>query len=719
MRTVKRLLEISEKDNIAEDFDDNRLDEIGQFCLNGFNADKETCTDHFDKLDEYEKIAAQEIEEKSFPWENAANVKFPILTVAAVQFNARAYPQLVPAQGVAKAVFYGDDNNNNSKADRSERVSKHMSFQVKEKMCGWEEDTDSLLLQLPTIGNLFRKTYHDTTYSGPRSVLLKPQQFIVNNDEVRTLENCARSTEIIKRYPYQINNNVDSGLWIDHELEYDDDEKYKLQTLYEQHVLMDMYDGGEVEPYIVTMTEEGKVLRIKACFDSSTMFVDIGGEVRSVEDITYEINQKNLQIRTQNIQTKQLAVINGKLDEYVEIPEAKKPSLDKEKPVRLDKIEYYTDYSFFPSFTGKFYKDGLAALIASLSGTIDTNINQMLDAGTLQNLSSGAQAKIGKSEQKRSGFIPGEFKSVDTGGRPIRDVIFPFDFKGPSPSLFNLLGTLIEAARNITSVKDIMVGDAPQGETATTSMIKEEQGMKMFSAVYLRIYKSMTSELKKIYKLNRKYLKQEEYFRFGDSESYIAQADYEDTSLDVIPTANPKESNTTQKLLKAQILMEASQGDPDADHRAIKQNFLEAAGLSAEEYKKFFPGQKEPAPPAPEDIKALSEAKNKDADTVKKLAEAGKVVEDTQKTRSEIALNTAKVIETIASAESKEVGTQIDAYTRVAETIQNGIDTDRQGTDQGVETAPSNAMGVQEGVPEMAGEGVNELLGAGEGVQMQ
>jgi len=714
MRTVKRLLEISSKDNLAEDIDEQRLNEIGQFCLSGYEVDINTCKDHFSKLDEYEKIAAQEIEQKSFPWENCANVKFPILTVASIQFNARAYPQLVPAQGVAKAIFYGEDQGN-IKADRTERVSKHISYQVREQMKGWEEDTDSLLLQVPTLGNLFRKTYHDQSYSGPRSVMLKPQQLIVNNDEVKTLEDCPRSTEIFKRYPYQIQNNIDSGIWIDPDIEYEEKDKHELQTLYEQHVIMELYEDGEMEPYIVTLTEEGKVLRIKACYDASTIYVDLGGEVRSVEDINFEIDSKNLAIKKQNIETKQIAVLNGSIDTFQEVPLIKKPSIDKEKPVRLDKIEYYTSYSFFPSFNGKFYKDGLASLIASLSASVDTNINQMLDAGTLQNMNSFMVAKTGKTVQKREGFIPGEGQTIDTGGRPIRDMIYPLDFKGPSTGLFSLLGLLIEAAKDITSVKDIMVGDAPQGETATTTMIKEEQGMKVFSAVYLRLYKSMTSELKKIYRLNRKYLTNEEYFRFGDSESYVKKQDYEDTSLDVIPTANPKESNTTQKILKAQVLMEASQGDPDADHRAIKQNYLEAAGLSAEEYKRFFPGPKGPPQPNTEDIKNIAEAKNKDADTVKKLAEAEKTAEETNNTRSENALTQAKVIDTIASAEAKEVGTQLDQYTRVAESIQDGLDRDQQRRDQRMETAPGDNVGVQEDVPAMESGGITDILAANEG----
>lgn len=216
----------------------------------------------------------------------------------------------------------------------------------------------------------------------------------------------------------------------------------------------------------------------------------------------------------------------------------------------------------------------------------------------------------------------------------------------------------------------------------------------------------MTSELKKIYRINQKYLTNEEYFRFGDSESYIAKADYEDSNFDIIPTANPKESNTTQKMLKAQILMEASQGDPDADRKAIKKNFLEAAGLSDEEYQKFFPGQTEPPPPSSEDIKNTADAKSKEADSVYKIAKAENTQADTVK-------KVAESIKTVAEAEAIEPGQQIEAYKAIVGGLNGGNNTEGN---RGVEAPPSDQMGIQEQIPEMGAGGIDQLAGESEGL---
>jgi chaperonin GroES len=50
-------------------------------------------------LDEWTNLAKQVREEKSYPWPSASNIKYPLLSTAAMQFAARAYPSLVPSNG--------------------------------------------------------------------------------------------------------------------------------------------------------------------------------------------------------------------------------------------------------------------------------------------------------------------------------------------------------------------------------------------------------------------------------------------------------------------------------------------------------------------------------------------------------------------------------------------------------------------------------------------
>jgi len=48
-----------------------------------------------------------------------------------------------------------------------------------------------------------------------------------------------------------------------------------------------------------------------------------------------------------------------------------------------------------------------------------------------------------------------------------------------------------------------------------------EQGMKVFSSIYKRVYRSLKSEYKKLYRLNRLYMDEVEYIRVLDDTQAV------------------------------------------------------------------------------------------------------------------------------------------------------------------------------------------------------
>ena len=106
-------------------------------------------------------LALQVAETKTFPWPNAANVKFPLITVAALQFHARAYSAMIPGPDIVKCQTFGEDPDG-TKAARATRVSGHMSYQILEEDESWEDNHDRVLITVPIIGCAFKKSYFDS-----------------------------------------------------------------------------------------------------------------------------------------------------------------------------------------------------------------------------------------------------------------------------------------------------------------------------------------------------------------------------------------------------------------------------------------------------------------------------------------------------------------------------------------------------------------------------
>jgi chaperonin GroES len=152
-------------------------------------------------------------------------------------------------------------------------------------------------------------------------------------------------------------------------------------------------------------------------------------------------------------------------------------------------------------------------------------------------------------------FMPGEWKAVNSTGDDLKKQIVPLPTKEPSSVLFQLMGSLITSGKELASVAEIFTGKMPgQNTPATTTMATVEQGMKVFTAVYKRLYRSLTEEFIKLARLNAIYLNPQTYVETVGMD--INPEDFKVSNHKIYPSADPTAVSQTEKLLKAQGLME-------------------------------------------------------------------------------------------------------------------------------------------------------------------
>lgn len=513
----QKIIKYVDETNIADSLSEDQLVKIGSECHRGYKSDLDSRKDWEGLLDRWTRLALQVAEKKDYPWREASNVKFPLLATAAMQFAARAYPSLVPSNGqVVKCKMLGYDPIG-EKAERAERLGRYMSYQVMEQMEEWEEEMDKLLITLPIAGTVFKKTYFDTTEQRNKSVLVMPKNLVVNY-WAKTLEDAERATEIIPMSKRKLKEQQMLGLFCDvelgeptgdssrkedttHETTEPEQDSTTPYTLLEQHTFLDLDEDGYPEPYIVTFEEDSKiVLRIVARFSKDGIKVDEKGNL-----------------------------------------------------ILIKATEYYTKYGFVPNPDGGFYDIGFGRLLGPLNESVDTIINQLIDSGTLSNLQSGFLGKGLRIKLGDARFSPGEWKTVNATGDDLRKQIVPMPVREPSAVLMQLLQYLITSGKELASIAEIFVGKMPgQNTPATTTMASIEQGMKLFTAVYKRIYRSMTKEFRKIYLLNREYANPQEYLDFLDKP--ITQDDFQGSENDISPAADPNASSNQEKQSKVQAI---------------------------------------------------------------------------------------------------------------------------------------------------------------------
>lgn len=514
--------------NLAENMDDEQLDTIGKDLVDGFEDDLISRQDWIERSEQWLNLAMQVKQEKTFPWKGAANVKYPLLTTAAIQFHARAYPALVNGTSLVKGQVIGYDPDG-VKGEAADRIGKHMSYQLLQEMTEWDEDMDKLCLILPILGCVFKKTYYDPLEKRNKSDLVLPKDFVIDY-WATSLEKAVRKTHILYLNENDIRERVVSKVYSDvklqapsvkHMPESSDDINGKQNVretdnpyeILEIHGFLDLDDDGYKEPYIITVDRDSrKVLRIVSRFESK-------GVLRNDDGDVYKI-----------------------------IP-----------------TEYFTKYDFIPNPDGGFYSVGFGLLLGALNETANTLINQLLDAGTLAVTRGGF---LGKGLRMKGGtmeFRPNEWKFVNSIGDDLKKNIVPLPTPEPSDVLFKLLGTITESGEKLASVAEIFVGKMPgQNTPATTTMATIEQGLKVFTAIYKRVHRSLSKEFKKLFMLNSMYLDpQVEFTILGNQDpkgqqGKVQQTDYRD-GTSVVPASDPNIVTDAQKLVKAQGLLELMQ----------------------------------------------------------------------------------------------------------------------------------------------------------------
>lgn len=496
------------------------LEEMGQVVSKEYEQDLESRSVWEENTAEQLKLFTSFMDIKTSPWDKCSNVNLPLLTVAALQFHARAYDALLPAKGAVQVVNTGDED-----IERGERVGKYMNFQLYYEIKDFEEGMDKTLLQLPIVGCVFRKTYYDEVKQIVTSSYISAADFVVNYGAYN-LDSAPRKTHILYMDKNDVRKRVKEGIFTQKAWDLAWDASYKNaqvprspikemidkvigetdvrtdnipRIILEQHRLWDIDQDGIAEPVVITVDYlDKKVLRVT---DRRVVNFDTGKE---------EI------------------------------------------------IEYFTKYTFIPNPEG-FYDLGFGTLIRGLNESANTIVNEVIDAGSLANLQGGFFVRRSGLKKGNLKFKMGEYQEVDTHLDDLHKAIYSFDFRGPNQTLYSVLGLLYEYSKLVSSISETMTGQLPASDTpASTVLALIEEGRKVFSSIHKRIHRAFKQELAKVYRLNSVFMDEKKYFKaLGDTKipqgntMLIGRSDFKGT-LDVIPVSDPNITSAAEKIMKAE-----------------------------------------------------------------------------------------------------------------------------------------------------------------------
>ncbi len=750
-RSIQWLVGAPENKTLATDLTAEELSVLSQDVIRSYDIDRANRAEWDAQSERALKLAKQVLEKKSSPWEGAANVKYPLITVATIQFAARAYPEICKGSRIVKCQITGDDPKKTApmpppmaglpstmpgpqaglppemgnppagamsaqpqpaaimqpsvaapvpqpppgamggpgmspggmspmgqpqpgsppepmpespKQARANRISQHMNWQLTQEMNDWEADTDCMLHVLPVVGQCYKKTYFSAQDRHNISELVLPDDCVVSKGRSRDIKKARRITHRLWVYENEAVEKMNGKVWLKVDLgtaPSTDSDTDAPHEFYEQHRWDDLDGDGYKEPYIVTVHKTtAQVVRVVA------RWIPDGIELGD----------------------------NGRL-------------------VRIIPDHYFTHFGFIPNPDGSINYLGFGQLLEAINASANTALNQLLDSGTLANAGGGF---IGKGVRLRGGtwnFRPGEWKLVDVHGAALKENIVPLPSKEPSTVLFQLLGFLVQAGKDISSLQDILAGDAKLASNMPvgTIMALVEQGLKVFTGIYKRVYRSLSEEFKKMYELNARFLEPEvSFYVSGQPEQYVKQSDYIQGDTMVMPVADPELSSDMQRVLKSQALKELS-GRPGLNEVEMTRRLVKAVRPENVDDLLLTDGQmsgKEPTPwsPPPSPQQVLAEAK------------AQRMMQQAQEAQVRLQLDTIKFKLEVQELEEKIANIKADTMLKLSKTEATGqahyLEYYKIEMDRLAKETEAKVAGVKGAVDKFAGVGISEGVQEGQ-----
>jgi hypothetical protein len=508
-------------------------------------------------------------EERTQPFRGATGVTHPLLAEAATQFQAQAFNELLPPMGPVRTTILGSPTRD--KEEQAKRVREFMNYYITTVMEEYTPEFDQMLFYLPLAGSTFKKVYYDEGMDRAVSKFV-PAEHLVVPYEANDLETCPNITQVVRMSLNDLRKKQIAGFYRDISVI---PAQSSTDSVTDEINYIDGVQPSNID-YDCTVLECHVDLDLKGYEEKDDKGEPTGIKVPYVVSIS-EDNGQILSIRRN----------------YGEDDSKKK------------KIQYFVHYKFLPGFG--FYGLGLIHTIGGLSRTATAALRQLIDAGTLSNLPAGFKARGLRIRDDDDPLQPGEFRDVDAPGGAIRDSLMPLPFKGPDPTLFQLLGFVVQAGQRFATITDLKVGDGNQQAAVGTTVAMLEQGTRVMSAVHKRLHYAMKQEFQLLAKVISDYLPPEYPYIIENQEQSIKSQDF-DERVDIIPVSNPNIFSQAQRIALAQTQMQLAAQAPELHnmYEAFRRMY-EALGVRDIDKILKAPSSTEPIPkdPALENIDAL------------------------------------------------------------------------------------------------------------------
>ena len=488
----------------------------------------------------------------------ANKVVHPMLVEACVDFSARFIKEVFPPTGPVKSKILGEADK--AKVSKAQRKTEFMNWQTTEQMIEFRSELEQLSTQLPLGGGQYMKYMWNAQFNRPTSEFVPIDDvylpFSATNfytAERKTHVQYITHMEYEKRVAAGMYTNIDlnspnqpefsAAEKANEKIEGKQDTSYNedgLRTIFEIYTSLDIEEDYGLAPYILSIDK------------SSSKCLSLYRNWEEADQLKNE-------------------------------------------------LQWMVEFPFVP-WRGA-YPIGLTHMIGGLSGAATGALRALLDSAYIQNVPTLLKLKGGPNGQTLN-VQPTEIVEMEGGALidDVRKLAMPLPFAGPSPTLFQLLGFLVNAGKSVVQTSFEKFSDQNPNAPVGTTMAIIEQGMVVFSSIHSRLHAAMARSFNILHRINSMYYTQEDLDAL-EVGLEISIEDFDGPS-DVVPISNPAIFSEAQRFAQIQAIMNRATAVPGMyDVRAVEEMFLQTLKIPPAEVLNPTPGS-EDRDPASENVAA-------------------------------------------------------------------------------------------------------------------
>lgn len=528
---VNRGEPINHDDNLALYLDESILDRIGSEVLEGIEDDLRSRSEWEQTLKNGLDLLGLKLEKSSSLASGEGSVSrvySQVLLESVIRYQANFLAEMLPSSGPVKVIdrgIIGDGLASGRVRDEAaEAFERDFNYYLTVIDRGFFSDTDRMAFYQAITGNGFKKQYICPISGLPISRSIPAHDLIVSNDAtclgdaMRVTHRTLVSKSLMKRLQ-----------WIG---------KYRRIELAEPI--------GEED-------EVGK--KIRAIEGRDVLFSSgLSGVGRHVVYECYvDLDIPGYEHRDE------FGVETGLLLPYV-------VSIDKDSrkvlEIRRNWDEGDTEYRrrmrivHYPLIPGLgFYAYGFLHLLGN-SVRAATGLERLLiDAGMFSNFPGFLVTRHGTKQRDTNIVVsPGQGREVETGGRPIRDVVMELPYKQPSNVLFELQQYLENSALRMAGAMLLPIAESKADVPVGTVLASIEQALKPISAIHRRNHQAQMEEFLNLKEL---FAKRPYVLSIGSRNPMRLMLSSEEImDMRLIPASDPNVPSHAHRLLVAAGLVQ-------------------------------------------------------------------------------------------------------------------------------------------------------------------